>query len=294
MDYQNERLNKKAASLALLTSILWGGTVVSIKIALAGMPPIALAGIRFLMGLIVVWFWAAHVGIPLRIDSRDYRSLFPLAALFAIQIILFHEGTQFTLASRSTVLICTYPFFTALFAHVFIPGDRLTYAKILGMILSFCGVTIIFIEKIALQELSYILGDGMVFLSAVFLGATQIYTKHLTQRMRPPTILFWQYLLGIVAFFFISFIIEDTMFRVSLPIISALLYQGIVVAGFCFITWISLLRRFSASRLSAFGFLTPVFGVFLSSLLLFEKLSLGVVSSMIIVGAGIIIVNQDK
>ncbi len=50
VDYQNERLNVKAASLALLTSILWGGTVVSIKIALAGMPPIALAGIRFLMG----------------------------------------------------------------------------------------------------------------------------------------------------------------------------------------------------------------------------------------------------
>ena len=84
------------------------------------------------------------------------------------------------------------------------------------------------------------------------------------------------------------------VYRVSLPIVSALLYQGIIVAGFCFITWISLLRHFSASRLSAFGFLTPVFGVFLSSLLLFEKLSLGLLMSMILVGAGIIFVNQDK
>jgi drug/metabolite transporter (DMT)-like permease len=73
-----------------------------------------------------------------------------------------------------------------------------------------------------------------------------------------------------------------------------LLYQGLVLAGFCFIVITSLVRRYQASKLSVFGFITPVFGVLLSKYLLGEVLSTGLISSMILAAIGIAIVNHDS
>ncbi|MBT5830058.1 MAG: EamA family transporter, partial [Candidatus Latescibacteria bacterium] len=65
MNVRNDHLNLRAGSLNLLTAILWGGNSVSIKLALAGIPPLCLAGIRFLLGGLVVLIWAKVLGISL-------------------------------------------------------------------------------------------------------------------------------------------------------------------------------------------------------------------------------------
>ena len=66
MNVQNERLNTRAALLNLLTAILWGGNSVSIKLGLSGIPPLCLAGMRFLLGGLVVYIWTR----PLKIDLK--------------------------------------------------------------------------------------------------------------------------------------------------------------------------------------------------------------------------------
>ena len=110
--------------MALLAAFLWGGNSVFIKIGLGGMPPIALAVARFVLGMVVVLGAALWAGIPLSVPRRAWRGLTGLGILFIGQIMLLNFGTDFTSASRSTVVINAYPFFTALFAHLFIPGDR--------------------------------------------------------------------------------------------------------------------------------------------------------------------------
>tara|TARA_Y100000031_G_C7870486_1_gene226097 strand:- start:327 stop:491 length:165 start_codon:yes stop_codon:yes gene_type:complete len=54
MNVRNERLTLQAGSLSLLTAILWGGNSVAIKIALSGLPPLALASIRIFLGGLAV------------------------------------------------------------------------------------------------------------------------------------------------------------------------------------------------------------------------------------------------
>jgi drug/metabolite transporter (DMT)-like permease len=74
--------------------------------------------------------------------------------------------------------------------------------------------------------------------------------------------------------------------------VGAVLYQGVVVAGFCFIVWIHLLQRYSASRLGAFSFTTPVLGVTLSVLLVGDTLAIEHLASVVLVAAGILIVER--
>ena len=267
----------------------------SIKIALAGMPPIALAGIRFAIGGSVVLLWAAANGVTLRMSRSDRRALGSLAVLFLAQILLLNEGTHHTLASRSTLMISTYPFFTALFAHLFIPGDRLTKMKVAGMTLSLVGVALLFAEGLEMREFSYLLGDLMVLGSAILLGGRQVYTKRLTQNIHPYKLLVWQAALSLPLFAILSASLEsDVTYQFTAEVAIAIAYQGLVIAGFCFIVFVSLLRRYSASRLGVFGFFTPVFGVLASRFLLGDRLSPLLIGSMLLVGAGIAIVNWQE
>ena len=294
MNVLNERLTLKASGLALMTATLWGGNSVSIKLGLAGIPPVALAGIRFLLGGLVVFAWASLIRIPLRLEGKEKRALLSLVLLFIMQIYLLNVGTRFTLGGRSTIFISTYPFFTATFAHLFIPGDRLTRFKVAGMALSFGGVVLIFAESLLLGRLQHIPGDLLVLVSALLLGARQVYTKRLIQGIHPVKLLLWQAVLSTPIFFLFSAAFEDdTPYRWSPDIVGAILYQGLIIAGFCFILQTHLLRRYRASRLSVFGFATPIFGVLLSSLLLNEGISIGLAGSMLLVGAGIAIVNYE-
>lgn len=294
MKVLNERLTLSAGSLALLTAVLWGGNSVAIKVALAGMPPLALAGTRFLLGGLTVFTRAILIRIPLRLKAGERRGLFQLVCLFIAQIYLLNAGTHFTLASRSTVFISTYPFFTALFAHLFLPGDRFSRLKIIGMVLSFAGVVLIFAESLALGELGHLPGDLMVLISGLLLGARQVYTKRLTQGIHPAKLLFWQATLSLPLFALLSALLEGgTSYRFTPAVVGAILYQGLIIAGFCFLVATTLLRRYRASRLGVFGFVTPVFGVLLSNLLLGESLSPGLLASMLLVGVGIAIVNSE-
>jgi drug/metabolite transporter (DMT)-like permease len=202
-------------------------------------------------------------------------------------------GTQFTNASRSTVLICTYPFFIAFFAHFFIPGDQLNRSKVLGLALSFGGVVLIFAESLGLGQTGFLTGDLLVLVSGMLLGLRQVVTKRLVQGLHPFQVLFWQAALSLPIFAGLSALGEgEADWDLVLPVVGAVLYQGVVVAGFCFILMVSLLRRHSASKLGVFGFATPVFGVLLSALLLGEELSLGLLASMGLVAVGIAVVNQ--
>ena len=135
----------------------------------------------------------------------------------------------------------------------------------------------------------------MVLGSAVLLGVRLIYLKRVTQDTHPARVLIWQMGLSLPVFCLLSLIFEGD-FRLVLdgPILGALLYQGIVLGGFCFIVITSLIRRYQASRLSVFAFITPVFGVLLSKYLQGEGLSAALLGSMVLVAVGIGIVNYDS
>jgi drug/metabolite transporter (DMT)-like permease len=289
----NDRLTLSVGLLALLSATLWGGNTVSIKIATAGMPPAAIAAVRFALGGIAVWGYALAAGIPLKLTKRELPSLISLVALFIVQILTLNIGTSLTLAAHATVLISSYPFATALFAHLLIRGDHLNGGKIIGMAVSFTGVALIFGEALIVGSAGSIPGDLIVFTSCVLLGLRQVVTKRMTQGLHPVKLVFWQSVFSVPAFVTVTLIFEsDYTYAITGGIVAAILYQGLVVAGFCFILLTSLLRRYNASVITSFSFFTPLFGVILSGALLGEALSLWLLLSVALIAAGIVVVSR--
>ena len=264
----------------------------AIKMGLDGVPPAAMAGLRFALGALTVWVGAFFAGISLRVPASEWRGLGGLALLFALQIWLLNAGTGHTTASRSGVVINVYPFFTALFAHLLV-GDRLSLGKWLGFAFSFAGVLLLFWESVSFAEMRYLLGDAMVAASGVLLGLRQVVMKRLVQGLNPYQVLFWQAMLSLPLFAAWSVFFEaEAEYILGASVVAGVLYQGFVVAGLYFIILVFLLRHHSPSRLGIFSFVTPVVGVLLSSWLLGESLSPYLLVSMGLVAAGIVVANR--
>jgi drug/metabolite transporter (DMT)-like permease len=78
------------------------------------------------------------------------------------------------------------------------------------------------------------------------------------------------------------------------PVAVAFLYQSVIIAFLSYLAWFWMIHRYSVSRLAAFTFLSPLFGVVLSGLILKESIPLLLWAGLVLVGAGIFLVNRPQ
>lgn len=286
-------MSAKVVVLVLVLCAGWGGLAPALKVGLREVPPVALAGWRFLIGLGALLLWCGWHRVEVWAPRRHCAMLGGIAALFVVQIALLNIGTRFTSAGHSTLLLSTHPLFVALFAHFCLGNERLSLTKVLGLLLAFGGVAVVVGERLQGGRLS---GDLLVLASAILLGALITLTKWAYRRgLTPYQVLVGQMLPGVVGFFVLSWALEGP---IALPLSRAswasILYQGLVVAGFGFAAWNQLLEHYAASWLSAFQFTVPIFGVVFSAWVLAEPFTGGVVLGTLLVGAGLAIANRTR
>src|SRR5262245_63234042 len=111
------------AAAAVLISFLWGANSVVIKLGLEDTPPLRLAGMRVIVGGIVIclWAWATGHFAGFRVEPWEWRPLTVLGLLFSVQMGATNIGTWLTSASHATVLVNLYAVHTVVLAHFMIP-----------------------------------------------------------------------------------------------------------------------------------------------------------------------------
>jgi drug/metabolite transporter (DMT)-like permease len=136
-------------------------------------------------------------------------------------------------------------------------------------------------------------GDAILLASGFLLGVKFVYTKAATRRVEPGKLIFWHDVFGVVLFAAWSVAFEHTTAsQFTWPAVLSLLYQGLIVAGFCFAAQAHLLRRHSASQLSVFSFATPLFGIAVSVAFRGDPVSPWLFAAGMCVAAGILIVTR--
>jgi drug/metabolite transporter (DMT)-like permease len=131
-------------------------------------------------------------------------------------------------------------------------------------------------------------GNVLLILSALLLGIRQVYTRWLVQHIEPTRTVVWQMAWSVPLFLAIAVVSEPPSYgRVTGQAVAAIAYQGVVIAGICFIVWAELLKRHAAGTLSMFAFLVPITGIALSSLFFGEPMRLTLIAGGLLVLAGV-------
>ncbi len=292
---QNNLSNKDLPlSAALFTGFLctlFGGNVVAIKYSLLGIGAFTAAGLRFSIAAAAIYFWARFTGRPFVLRKGQAFQLLIISVLFTVQLGLLYPGLEKTSASRGTLMVNLQPFFVLLLAHWFIPGDRITKKKILGLMMGAAGMVLVFSGKKGVTS-DVQVGDFMVLLNAFFWAMNTIYTKRIIHMFSPFQIVFYP-MLFCIPFFLIAGYLWDANMIVNLDgkVLCALLYQSFVTAAFGFVAWNSLLFKYGAVALHSFIFVMPIAGVLLGGLVLGDSITWELLLALALIVSGIVIVN---
>ncbi|HOP48793.1 MAG TPA: DMT family transporter [Desulfobacteraceae bacterium] len=290
-----ERMPLKGACLLVLVCFLWGANIVSIRISNQGIPPLLAATLRSVLAAGLVALYAGGKGQSFLMPAGEKVHGMVIGFLFGMDFLFLYWGIAFTTASRSNIFLYTHPFWVALGAHFVLQGDRLTPAKVFGLCMAFAGVLAVFGARSAELPDGYWIGDLMEVVAAIFWGATTLYIKKTVQQ-KPIThyqTLFAQLFYSAPVLGIGSLIFEcDRGLNLSGPILAAFAFQVFVVAFFSYVLWFWMIIQYPVSKLTAFTFLAPLFGVILGSVLLSEPVTPLVWLGMALVGGGIYVINR--
>jgi drug/metabolite transporter (DMT)-like permease len=204
---------------------------------------------------------------------------------------------EFTDASRAVIFIYTQPLWTLLLAHLFLNDERLGLSKVAGVIISLVGICLVFGSRSTKLGPNHWIGDLMTIGTGFLWGATTVYVKRFIWNTPITHIqtLFAQLFFSVPLLVAASLLFEWGLpVSLSGPVIGALFYQSCIVAFASYLAWFWLLHRFQAGRISAFTFLTPIFGVILSAIFLNEEFTALLWIGLIMVTSGIYLVNRAQ
>ena len=287
----NRPLPFPAGALSVLICAAFGANAVAVKISLFGLGAFTTAGLRFSIASVAILLWAKTTHQAFRINKRQAYQLLLLSVIFTVQLSLLHLGLSKTNASRGTLLINFQPFFVLLLAHCFIPDDMITKRKVLGILIGFAGVMLVFMEKKGVSA-DFVIGDLMIIAAAFIWACSAIYVKRIIASFKPLHIVLYPMIFSVPVFFLEALLWDKTMIAyLDSKILVSLMYQGLVTAAFCFMAWNNMLKKYGAVALHSFIFLTPVAGVLFGGLLLDEPVTTKILMSLLLIMSGIFFVN---
>jgi drug/metabolite transporter (DMT)-like permease len=284
-----------AASTMLLLCAIWGAQQVAIKLVAHDVVPLVQVTLRSgLSALLVAALEASRSGrVPLR--GRNLRPGLLAGALFGVEFLFIGEGLRNTSASHMVVFLYTAPVFTALGLHLLVPAERLRRGQWLGVAVAFGGIALAFLGGSGQGALTAgaLWGDLCAVLAGAAWGATTVVVRSSSLSEAPATeTLLYQLAGGFALLLVASLALRAGPTTLTPNAVASLLFQGVVVSFASYLTWFWLLRRYLATRLSVFSFMTPIFGVAFGVIVLGDPVTPAFGAGAALVLAGITIVSR--
>lgn len=291
------------ALTAMLCCALWGSATPFIKIGYELILPeknipstILFAGVRFFSaGIITVIIYSIARRKFLFPQKGNFDAVAKVAVFQTIiQYLLFYIGVSNTTGVKATVISGSNSFFSILCATLIFRQEKLTVKKIIACIIGFAGIILINLNGLNFKP--NLTGDGFVLLSNLAYGISGVLMKKYSDREDPVVISGYQFILGGAVMIAVGLSLGGVIVLSGIKAVGVLLYLSLLSAV-AYSLWGVLLKYNPVSKVSIYSFMTPVFGVLLSNLMLTEKSNvpiLNLVLALILICGGITILNYRK
>ena len=283
-----------AAAVVVFLCLCWGFNQVAVKLALTDIPPLTQAWIRSAGAALIIWIYARSRGISLDLRGETLRPGLVAGFLFGLEFIFIYPALLYTTASRATLFIYVAPFVVVLGSHFLVPSDRFRWTQWAGLLMSFSGLVLAFGVPTPSANANQFLGDLLALSGGIAWGFTTLVVKSTSlARAAPEKTLQYQLVISAPMLAVTAWLLGETI--TSMPgalALTSLVYQTVWVVSLTFLIWFIMVSKYSASRLSAFTFLTPLFGVFAGYLVMGDPITPAFAGAVALVIGGLILVNR--
>jgi drug/metabolite transporter (DMT)-like permease len=277
--------------------LIWGTTWAAIRICLRGFPPLAGVALRFTIAGAALLAIAPFFGVRLGGGWRTWRVwILNTLLTFCISYSVLYWAEQWVPSGLASVLFATFPLFVAILAHFVLPGERLTVLGLLGVLIGFAGVAVIFSE-----DFDKLLGPKVAFASVVVLLSPicsafgSVGVKKWGAGIHPlSTAAVPMVLTGLLVapVAWVQGGVQD-IHPATGPVL-ALFYLALVGSAVPFTLYFTLLKRLKATQLSLINYAVPVVAVIVGAVFLKEPVTVRVVLGAALVILGVAVAGQAK
>lgn len=276
---------------SLFTIFIWGTTFISTKILLKAFTPIEILFIRFVIGYFALLALYPH---RLKVKERKQELYFAGAGLCGITLYFLLENIAltYTLASNVGVIISIAPFFTAIFAHLLLAGEKMRAQFFIGFAVAVGGIFLISFNGSSQLKLNP-MGDILAVLAAVVWAIYSVLTKKISgyhyHTISVTRRIFFYGLLFMMPVLFI-FKFEPNIDQIIKPVnLFNIIFLGFGASAICFVTWNYALKILGAVKTSVYIYMVPVITVITSVLILHETITGTAVLGILLTLAGLFI-----
>jgi drug/metabolite transporter (DMT)-like permease len=289
----------KARLVWLVLCCIWGSTWLFIKLGLEDLPPLTFAGIRFIIACTILFCFIRIRRVQLPTARADWILLAITGILaFGLNYGLLFWGEQYISSGLAALLQATIPAFGLVFAHFHLPGERLSWARIGGVVLGVCGVGVVFSNQLAVAGGRALAGCVAFILSSIFVAYSNVLVKARGTKMDPAVLAAGQMFFGLLLLLAVGIPLEGNPLRLHwTPMaVVALFYLAIVGSVIAFLLYYWLVVNIDVTKSMLIALVTPVVAVVLGMLVLNEEFGWRTLAggAMIIAGIAFIVVRKAK
>jgi len=289
----------KARVVWLILCGIWGSTWLFIKLGLADLPPLTFAGIRFLFASLILVALILARGVRWPRQRRDWIVIAVVGLLqFSLNYGLVFWGEQRISSGLAAVLQSTFPAFGLVIAHFYLPEEPITTKKVVGVLLGFAGVGIVFSQQLSIAGPTALAGSIALVLSALCGSYGNVLVKAYGTKIDPFVLAAGQMICGFPPLLALGVLTEGNPFRFHWTRIAILALAYLVVVGsvLAFTLFYWLVRHMDVVNTMLIALVTPVVAVILGMIVLHEQLNwrLFAGAACIISGIGSIVLRKRQ
>ncbi|MGB9975995.1 drug/metabolite exporter YedA [Thermovenabulum sp.] len=290
---------KKFQVLIALFSVylFWGGTYLGIKFAIETIPPFIMAGTRFLLAGLILYFWSLLSGY-----NNPTRKQWFSAGIIGTQLLFFGNGfvvlaEQLVPSGIAATIIATVPLWIILLEWLWKKQKSPNKGVILGIILGFAGILILVTNSSGTPDKNNInpLGVALLLFASFSWSLGSLSSRTVDQPRSPLLFTAMQMIVGGILLFLASilkgewahFNIFDLSFRSFLSLLYLIIFGSIVAYN----AYIWLLKNADSALVSTYAFVNPIVAVFIGWLIAGEQLTVNTLIATIIIILSVIIIT---
>ncbi|HEY6952473.1 MAG TPA: EamA family transporter [Bacteroidota bacterium] len=290
------KLKTKVVLWLVVVCLIWGSTWLVIKIGLATVPPFLAAGLRFMLASILL-----YAMMVMRKESLPRGTVFQKLALFigltafGVPYALVYWGQRLIPSALASILFASYPFFVALFSHFLLQNEKMNGLKVVGVLLGFAGVYVIFSNELSFDSHVALAGMAAIVASAFIQAFSLVYLKKHGEAFSPIGVNFAAMSLGTILLLVTSVLVEDySGVSFTGQALLSIVYLAVLGNVTAFVAYFWLVKHVDTVLLSMTSFVTPIIAVALGAFVLGESLAPRIFSGATLVLCGILAANGKE
>jgi drug/metabolite transporter (DMT)-like permease len=278
-----------------MAAVLFGASVVAVRVAVRDVPPVSLAVLRFGQGSLLLAGAVLLIAPELLRVRWERLRLFALlgVVLFGLFPLTFNIGLQYTEASRGAVMLATMPIWSALLGRI--AGERLVGRQVAGVVLSVVGIGLAFVEpgRAIGGDAMGLVGDGLLLLTGLLGALYGLVAKRILAVDNPAAVTTYAMLFGTVLLLPIAVAegLVPAVARLDWQLLGLVVFLGVLGGAAAFFLWTWALSRITPTQVAVYVNLNPIVAALLGIALLGERRTPMFLLGFAAVVTGVLLVN---